>query len=176
MPTPTTKPRPEGEAPVVDRDQCLGGARSCLVTDREDREKAQDPDHDERGLHHPGGDVAQSTDFPLPLQDREQHDRGRDVGEQKDQFEERAPFDTRLRAAEDELRILENVSEPAVQGGRRNRGKERDREPHTCPKSGSTRGGHLGILFPVADARPSLPSEAPVPTNRGLRFFLRRRW
>ena len=59
----------------------------------------------------------------------------------------------RLRAAEDELRILEDVSEPAVQGGRRNRRKERDREPHTRPKSRSTRGRHVGIPFPVAGPR-----------------------
>lgn len=83
----------------MDRSQGLAGGheRGDLVACRaggilpqsDDRQEADDPDHDDDGLRNATGDVAESDPLVLSLDDRLKRDRGPDDCDREDDLEER---------------------------------------------------------------------------------------
>ena len=85
----------------MDRSQGLtgghkrGGLVACraggILPQSDDRQEADDPDHDDDGLRNATGDVAESDPLVLSLDDRVERDRGPDdrLSRYKDHLEER---------------------------------------------------------------------------------------
>jgi hypothetical protein len=59
-----------------------------MLSQRHDREQADDPGHDDDGLDDAAGDVAEGDPLVLPLDDREQRDRGPDDCDREDHLAE----------------------------------------------------------------------------------------
>ena len=76
----------------------------------DDCKHGDDADGDEDAFHDARRDVAEREDLVLPLEDRKQHNRGRDVREDEDQLEERPQVDLVVGAAPGDvaLGIVEN--------------------------------------------------------------------
>ena len=124
----------EQERPVVqcdegpaDRDE-RGRVRAHVLLQRHDRQEADDADGDEDRFDDARRDVAEREGLVLPLEDREQHDRGPDVRDDEQHLEERAQEHLGVvPPADDEVPLVENV---VVERERRNRGDEGDHEEH----------------------------------------------
>src|SRR4051812_21060850 len=90
----------EEEGPVLDRREGVGdralGRPGDLVSQRDDAEHAEDADEDERALDQPRGHVAERQLLVLSSKDREDHDRGADVRDDQQQFEQGCEQDLRV--------------------------------------------------------------------------------
>ena len=73
-------------------------AQRSVVSHGQDREEADDADGDEGGFDEASSDVAQGARFALPLEDREEHHGGADVGDDEEHFEERPESHAVVRA------------------------------------------------------------------------------
>jgi hypothetical protein len=94
-----------------------------------DRHQAEEADGDEGALHDTSCDVAEGERFVLPLEDREQRDRGADVGDDKDHLEERPEGDAGVGARADDVAGV--VEDRVIQDQPRwDRGDEGDEEEH----------------------------------------------
>ena len=93
------EPWSEQESELVDRHKgatCrfqrgrvgAGGSAQVLSKSHQGYE-AQEPDHEEGGLHDASRDVPHRSDLALSLDDRIQHDRSSDVGDEQEELEHR---------------------------------------------------------------------------------------
>ena len=107
---PTTQPGPSrnvqswiatSDRPVLTSEAPPAAPTSCRnVTTAM---QAEDADADEHAFHDTGGDVAEGEALVLPLEDREQHDGGADVGDDDDHLEERSEGDAAVGAGADDV-------------------------------------------------------------------------
>jgi hypothetical protein len=115
--------------PHTDTCSCAVSARGPgeILPQRHDREQADDPGHDDDGLDHAAGDVAEGDPLVLPPDDREQRDRGPDDRDRQDDLaagSQQHP-DVATGSRHDVARIAENG---AVEGQARERRDRRDDE------------------------------------------------
>src|SRR5215211_8867502 len=115
---------------LADRDE-RGGirARRSLLAQRHDRKEAEEAHSDEDAFDDTSRNIAESENFVYPLEDREQHDGGADVGYDEDQLQERAQRHTRVGASTDDVAGF--VQHRGVENKKRgDRGDIRDQEQY----------------------------------------------
>jgi hypothetical protein len=81
-----------------------------MPTQRHDCKDGEDADEEEDAFHDASRDVAEREDLVLPLEERNQDNRGADVRDDQDQFEEHAEVDAVVGSASGDvsLGVVEN--------------------------------------------------------------------
>jgi hypothetical protein len=112
------------DRPTVDSVSGSAPATSCrdVTTAR----RLIPADHDQRGLDDPGRDVAERDALALALDDRKQHDRGRDVGDREQNLKERAHLHACVGAGPEDVGGV--VEHRVIEKERGDGGDERDDE------------------------------------------------
>src|SRR5215210_8252285 len=124
---------------------------------RYDCKDGKDADRDEDGLHDASSDVADGHDLVLPLDDRENDNRGADVRDDEDQFQQRAEVDAVVRTGSCDV-ALRIVKDRLIEEKRRDRGREGDQVQHPKPQRNRSLWAHLDsprrvIAAPILDTR-----------------------
>jgi hypothetical protein len=134
----------------------------------------EDADGDEDALHDPRGDGADGHDLVLPLDDRENHNRGADVRDDEDQFQEHPEVDAVVRTGSGDVarRIVENRLK---QKKRCDQGREGDQVQHPKPQRNRSLWAHVDshrrvTAAPILEARGTLACSAPARNEAPLRL------
>src|SRR2546421_2239592 len=134
------------EHPVIQGNQRLAGdQRTCSgsgLPQGHDRQKERDAREDGGGFQDSRADEAQRDPFVLPLEHREQRDRGADAGEGYDDLQDTANDGGSVRAsADDVIRTLYLAVEK--QGRDRDKGEQVE---HARDKGGLSMWTHLNLF------------------------------
>src|SRR3954451_24237604 len=154
---------PEDERPVLDRRKRVSdGAfgRACrLVPQGDDGDHRDDADEDERALDNPRRHVADRQLLVAPPHDRNDHDRGADVGDDQQQLQERAEQDRLVVPATGD--VAHGMPEHRlVESERRDRRDEGDEVEHAEPARSLLVRRHADQPLSPADG------SRPIPTAR----------
>ena len=135
----------EEERPVLERGEGVGerplGGACCLVPQGDDPEHRDDADEDEGAFEQPRGHVADREVFVAAPHDRDDHDRGADVGDDQQQLEEGAEEDPLVVSGAGD--VADGIVEHRLkEQQRRDRRGEGDEVEHAEPARSLLVGGH----------------------------------
>ena len=121
--------------------------RQSPLTQRDDRENAEDADQDEGAFDDASGDVSECDGFVLSLQQREEHHCASDVADDEEQLEERTYEHAGVSTGTgDVVGIAQDRSVRELSDDRSDKGED---EQHAHDERGLSRGGHVDVSLRV---------------------------